>query len=286
MNIIKKINYKYKEINNNYSTLLRGARIIFATLIIIIVYYNLIVFTGDKLIEKGYEFDFGFIFKDKRYMTMISQGYINTVIISVFSLILSVIIGLIIAIMKKSKSYTFKFLAVSFSEIIIGTPLLVQIIIFYYFVGTAFKVDNIYIGNFKIESSYTLGTLILSIFYGAFVAEIFRSGIESIDKQQWESARSLGFTKIQQYRYLIIPQLIKQMLPPLAGQFSLVVKGSALLSVISIAEFTKKIQEVDSMTFKTAELYIYLAIGYLIITIPISIATKYFENRFKIQGDE
>lgn len=153
--------------------------------------------------------------------------------------------------MKKSKSYTFKFLATSFSEII-GTPLLVQIIIFYYFVGTAFRLGDFYIGSFKVDSSYTIGTLILSIFYGAFVAEIFRAGIESIDKQQWESAESLGFTKLQQYRYLIIPQLIKPMLPPLAGQFALVVKGSALLSVIAIAEFTKKIQEIDSMTFKTS----------------------------------
>ena len=270
----------------NKERTIKVLRIIGAILISSFLYFELIRFTGEKLVEKGYTFDFGFIFREPQYFNMMIQGYKNTIIISFFSLILSVILGLIIAIMKKSKSYTLKFLATSFSEIIIGTPLLVQIIIFYYFVGTAFRLGDFYIGSFKVDSSYTIGTLILSIFYGAFVAEIFRAGIESIDKQQWESAESLGFTKLQQYRYLIIPQLIKPMLPPLAGQFALVVKGSALLSVIAIAEFTKKIQEIDSMTFKTAEVYIYLAIGYLIITIPISLITKYFESKFKIQGDE
>ena len=270
----------------NKERTIKVLRIIGAILISSFLYFELIRFTGEKLVEKGYTFDFGFIFREPQYFNMMIQGYKNTIIISFFSLILSVILGLIIAIMKKSKSYTLKFLATSFSEIIIGTPLLVQIIIFYYFVGTAFRLGDFHIGSFKVDSSYTIGTLILSIFYGAFVAEIFRAGIESIDKQQWESAESLGFTKLQQYRYLIIPQLIKPMLPPLAGQYALDVKGPALLSVIAIAEFTKKIQEIDSMTFKTAEVYIYLAIGYLIITIPISLITKYFESKFKIQGDE
>ena len=185
----------------NKEKTIKVLRIIGAILISSFLYFELIRFTGEKLVEKGYTFDFGFIFREPQYFNMMIQGYKNTIIISFFSLILSVILGLIIAIMKKSKSYTLKFLATSFSEIIIGTPLLVQIIIFYYFVGTAFRLGDFHIGSFKVDSSYTIGTLILSIFYGAFVAEIFRAGIESIDKQQWESAESLGFTKLQQYRY-------------------------------------------------------------------------------------
>ena len=235
----------------NKEKTIKVLRIIGAILISSFLYFELIRFTGEKLVEKGYTFDFGFIFREPQYFNMMIQGYKNTIIISFFSLILSVILGLIIAIMKKSKSYTLKFLATSFSEIIIGTPLLVQIIIFYYFVGTAFRLGDFHIGSFKVDSSYTIGTLILSIFYGAFVAEIFRAGIESIDKQQWESAESLGFTKLQQYRYLIIPQLIKPMLTPLAGKFALVLKGSALLSVSPIEGSTIKTQQIDSMTFKS-----------------------------------
>jgi polar amino acid transport system permease protein len=158
-------------------------------------------------------------------------------------------------------------------EIIRGTPLLVQILIFFYIVASAVRLEN----------RYVVGILTLAIFSGAYITEIIRAGIESVGKSQIDSARAIGLTDAQTYRYVVLPQALRQTLPPLAGQFVSLIKDSSLLSIIAISEFTLNAQQVNSYTFSTLESYVPLAVGYLLLTLPISLWTRWLEQRIKFE---
>lgn len=121
---------------------------------------------------------------------------------------------------------------------------------------------------------FLTGMIILALFSGAYLAEIFRAGIESVGKSQWESARAIGLTTLQTYRYVILPQALRRVLPPMTGQFASIIKDSSLLSIIGITEFTNRAQGVFSATYAGLESFIPLGIGYLILTIPISLITR------------
>ena len=205
------------------------------------------------------------------YKQKFINGFIMTVVISFFALILSFIIGLFFAYAQNSKLIILRFFSRFYIEIIRGTPLLVQILIFFY----------VFANNLGFENRYIVGTVILAIFSGAYVCEIIRAAIESIEKEQFETSFSLGMSNYQMYRYIIFPQAFKRMLPSLTGQFASIIKDSSLLSIIAISEFTMNAQEVDSITYSTLESYIPLAIGYLILTYPISYYTKSLENKIK-----
>jgi len=164
-----------------------------------------------------------------------------------------------------------RFLSRFYIETIRGTPLLVQILVFFYVFASALGVENRYIA----------GVVILALFSGAYVTEIIRSGIESIDIEQYDSAKSLGFTPFQTYRYIILPQAYKRIIPPLTGQFASLIKDSSLLSIISIGELTMNAQEVNAYTYSTLESYIPLAVGYLMLTYPISWYAKRLEQKMK-----
>lgn len=197
-------------------------------------------------------------------------GFKMTVFISMVSLLISLLLGIFFAYARHSKIILLNYLSYFYVEIIRGTPFLVQIFIFFYVIGTAFNITNRYVN----------GIVILALFSGAYVTEIIRAGVESIESSQKETAKSIGFTKFQMYRYIIIPQVIKRIMPPLAGQFVSLVKDSSLLSVIAVNEFTKNYQEVDSITFATIENLVLLAIGYLVLTVPISYFSKRLERKF------
>jgi polar amino acid transport system permease protein len=158
-------------------------------------------------------------------------------------------------------------------EIIRGTPLLVQLLIFFYVVATAFGIEN----------RYVVGVLTLSVFSGAYISEVIRAGIESVGESQRDSARAIGLTTVQTYRYVIFPQAIRQILPPLAGQFASLIKDSSLLSIISISEFTFNAQNVSSYTYSNLESYLPLAAGYLVLTLPISLWTQSLERRNRFE---
>ncbi len=113
------------------------------------------------------------------------------------------------------------------------------------------------------------------------MCEIIRAAIESIEVEQYETSISLGMTNYEMYRYIIFPQAFKRMLPALTGQFATIIKDSSLLSIISISEFTMNAQEVNAYTYSTLESYIPLAIGYLLLTYPISFYTNRLEKSIK-----
>jgi polar amino acid transport system permease protein len=154
-----------------------------------------------------------------------------------------------------------------------GTPLLVLILFLYYVVANGMGLQN----------RLVAGILILSLFGGAYLAEMIRAGIESIPASQLESARAIGFTPWQTYRIVIVPQALRQILPPLTGQFASLIKDSSLLSIIAIGEFTLAAQQVNSATYRTLESYLPLALGYLALTLPISLLSKFLEQRFRYE---
>ena len=203
------------------------------------------------------------------YRYKFGSGFLVTLMISFFALAGSLLLGILAALGRRSKILFFHYLASAYIEIIRGTPLLVQILVFFYIIGTAYQLTNRYI----------MGILILSLFAGSYVAEIIRGGLESIPSAQLETARSLCFTRGQTYRYVVIPQLSRIVLPPLTGQFASLVKDSSLLSFIAVNEFTKNVMEADSLNFATFENYFLLAVGYMLITLPISWLTKRLERK-------
>jgi polar amino acid transport system permease protein len=124
------------------------------------------------------------------------------------------------------------------------------------------------------------GALILSIFEGAYIAEIIRGSMLSIDDSQLESARAVGLTRFQTARYVIIPQLVARTLPALTGQFASIIKDSSLLSMISVIELTQTIREISATNFRLFECYIFLGLLYLCLTLPITFVSKRMERRF------
>lgn len=215
----------------------------------------------------SYEFQWDNVW---RYRNSLTNGFLMTIIISLASLVISTLLGLFFGLSQRSSFIPLRMISRIYVEGIRGTPLLVQILIFFYVMANAVGLNNRYVS----------GILIMSLFAGAYIAEIIRSGVESIGNTQRETARSIGLTKRQTYRHIIFPQVITRVLPPLAGQFASLIKDSSLLSIIAIKEFTLAAREINANTFSTLESYIPLAIGYLILTIPISMLTKKLEARF------
>ncbi len=152
-------------------------------------------------------------------------------------------------------------------------PLLVLILVLFYVVANALHITD----------RFLVGVVVLSLFAGAYIAEIIRAGIESVGESQRESARAIGLTTAQTYRYIIFPQALRQVLPPLAGQFASIVKDSSLLSIIGLAEFTYAAQQVNSATYSTLESYLPLALGYLVLTLPISLWSNALRKRMRYE---
>ena len=200
---------------------------------------------------------------------LLLTGLILTLEISALSIILGVIIGLITGLARLSSSPAPKWLAIGYIELIRGTPLLVQIYIFYFFIGQVFGLSN-----------FMAGVLALSFFAGAYIAEIIRAGIQSIHKGQMEAARSLGMNYPQAMRYIILPQAFKRILPPLAGQFISLIKDSSLVGVIALVELTRAGREIGTSTFNYFEVFFTVAVLYLILTFSLSMIVQYLERRF------
>lgn len=193
--------------------------------------------------------------------------------ISLSSLVVSLLIGLLTATARRSRLILLRYLGTLYVELIRGTPLLVQILILFYVIANALKVEN----------RYLVGALALSVFHGAYISEIIRAGIESVGKSQLEAARSVGFDRWQIYRFVIGPLAFRQMLPPLAGEFASLIKDSSLLSIIAVNEFTLAAQQVNARTYSTLESYLPLAVGYLVLTLPIFMLVHRLEEQSRYE---
>jgi len=198
-------------------------------------------------------------------------GLWTTLWLSAVASVFGMIIGLVTGLCRVSNNPTLRGLSVTYIELIRGTPLLVQIFIFYFFLGTVLDISRI-----------VAGISALAIFAGAYVAEIIRAGIQSIPKGQMEAARSLGMNVPQAMIYIILPQAFKRTLPPLAGQFISLIKDSSLVSIIAITDLTKSGREVITSTFATFEIWFVVAFLYLMLTSVLSQFIAWVERRLAV----
>lgn len=206
-----------------------------------------------------------------RYREKFLDGWLMTIALAAAALALSVAIGALAALASRSRFIPLRYATRAYVELARGTPLLVQILIFFYIVADAFHLEN----------RYVVGTVILAFFSGAYLAEIFRAGIESVGKSQLQSARAIGLTERQTFRFVVLPQALRHSLPAMTGQLANLIKDSSLLSIIAISEFTLNAREIDAITSSSFESYFPLAIGYLALTLPIMSLSRYAERRLR-----
>jgi polar amino acid transport system permease protein len=207
------------------------------------------------------------------YWRLFWRGWLGTIGLASTALVASVLIGLLLALGRRSRWLPVRALCLVHVELIRGTPLLSQILILYYGV---FHLAGL-------EHAFTASLVILANFAGAYVSEIIRGGIESVGASQLESARAIGLTPAQTYRHVIFPQALRHTLPALAGQFASLIKDSSLLKIIGFEELTQNAEQVAAFTFSNLESYVPLAIGYLLLTLPISLWSRWLEQRNHFQ---
>lgn len=196
------------------------------------------------------------------------QGIGYTLFLSFFSVILGLTLGVIMALSKMSKNKILNFLATGYIEIIRGTPLLVQVFIIYY--------------NGIIDMGpIVAGIIALSLNSSAYTAEIVRAGIQAVDKGQMEASRSLGMTSGMAMREVILPQAIKNILPALGNEFIVVIKESAVISIIGVGELMRQTNIVRGITFRQIEPLVLVAGIYFVLTFSLSKLLGRFERRLK-----
>jgi len=201
------------------------------------------------------------------------NGLWVTLKISFFAAILTFLIGIPLAFMRLSSYQFLKDIAGVYIAVIRGTPLLVQIFLFYFIVANIFELER-----------FTAGVLSLGIFFGAYTAEVLRGAIQSIDKGQLEASNSLGISYFQAMRHIILPQAFKRALPTLVGEMIALVKDSSLVSVIAITDLTKVGREIVANTFSPFETWIVIALVYLSITFTMSYIGHRLEKRMAAKG--
>jgi polar amino acid transport system permease protein len=195
------------------------------------------------------------------------SGLKVTLQISAISLLLSSFLGLVTALLRMSSLFSARMISRGYLELIRNTPLLVQLFFIYFVVSPVFGI-----------SRFTSAVLALSLFEGAYASEIIRAGILSVHKGQWEAAMSLGLDTYQVYRHVVLPQAIRSMLPPLAGQAISLVKDSALVSTIAIYDLTMQGQAIIAETYLVFELWFVIAAIYLMLTASLSAGVALLER--------
>ena len=198
------------------------------------------------------------------------KGLFVTLDIAWIAMLLTVAIGLATAILRLSDSIVGRAIARIYIEVIRNTPILVQILIFYFIIGRILGIPRLW-----------AGILCLAFYEGAFAAEIIRGAIVAVHKGQWEASRSLGLLTRDMYRDVILPQAIPLMLPPLAGVLVNLVKHSAIVSVIAIFDLTTQARTMVSDTFMAFEVWLTAAAMYLVVTIALSLAVRWLERRYR-----
>ncbi len=237
-----------------------------AALNYLVVCIVIIAVVWASLTAVGITLNFDFI---SQYRIRIWDGFLMTIGISIASLVLSLLLGILVAFGQNTKILPIRYICDLYVKIIRGTPLIVQIYFFYYIIGTAWGIDN----------RILAGIIILSLFSGAYIAEIIRGSMLSVDSGQIEAARAVGFTHSQTLKHVVIPQLVARTLPALTGQAASIIKDSSLLSVIAVIELTQTIREITATNYNFFGGFLFLGALYLLLTLPIMFASKRFEKK-------
>lgn len=208
----------------------------------------------------------------KPYMRLILSGFIWTIFISIIIFFLSFVLGLIMFFTQKNKIPYIRYITGHVTDLMFGTPMLVWVIITYFFIGQAVGID----------SKLFWGVTSLTVYFGPFMMKLYISAYESIDKNQLVVCDLFGFSKVQMYRYVIFPQMIRIMMPPLSGNLATIIKSSSLLYLIGFKELYYNLTTVQAKTFAFTEGFLIMLVLYLIITIPLLRLTSYLEGRIRI----
>jgi len=240
-----------------------------------IAFILLIFFIGYRNLDYNWQWyrvkSFLFTFENGEFTRgLLLDGLMVTLKISSIGLVLSFVIGFLSAFARLSSSPVLKSVSWLYVETIRNTPLLIQIFLFYFVIAPVFNI-----------SAFLSAVIALSLFEGAYSSEIIRSGILSVPKGQYEAAQSIGMSSYGIYIKVIIPQMLRQTLPMLAGQSVSLIKDSALVSTISIYDLTMQGQRIVSETFLTFEIWFAVAVCYLVVTASLSFIIRQFENRLK-----
>jgi polar amino acid transport system permease protein len=206
------------------------------------------------------------------------QGLWLTLKVSFVAIIFGVFIGMFAGLARISTNPALKWTSIGYIELIRGSPLLVQIFIWYFVLGTLINSLLARQGISQVPPLW-FGVAALASFTGAYVAEMVRAGIQSIHRGQTEASRSLGMTYIQSMSHVILPQALRRIIPPLAGQFISLIKDSSLLGIIAIRELTKATREVVTTSLQPFELWFVCALLYLVLTFSLSMILQYVERR-------
>lgn len=200
------------------------------------------------------------------------SGALSTIFISFFSLLLALLVGLCISLMRLSHLKGIRSFATLYVDIFRGTPVLIQILAIYF--GLPF---------FGIRMpAMVAGIISLGLNSGAYIAEMIRGALDSIDKGQMEAARCLGLSYSQAMRRIILPQVVRVVIPPITGEYNSLVKGSSLLSVISIGELTRVGQRIMGLTFRPIEAWVPVALIYFVINYFITRMTSMLEKKLNV----
>ena len=211
-------------------------------------------------------------------LPLLLQGALISLLITVIGVSLGSIIGLIAGLARLSYNKLVRFLGTAYVDFVRGTPLFVQIMLIHF--GIPRMVKLLTDQNFSSDVWIT-AIVSVSINSGAYIAEIFRAGVQSIEKGQMEAARSLGMTHFQAMRYVILPQAFKRVIPPMGNEFIALLKDTSLLSVVGFEELAKKTQMEVARTFATFELWLTAALIYFIMTFTFSRLVDKLERRLK-----
>lgn len=204
------------------------------------------------------------------YAPLLLKGTLLTIALSVCGVLIGTFLGLFIGLEKMVKNKIISAPFVCYIAFFRGTPLFVQILLVH------FGVVPIFLGK---TNGILAGIIALSLNSAAYVAEIVRAGIQSIDKGQMEAARSLGMTHVQAMKYVILPQAFKRMIPPLGNEFVVLIKDSSLVSVVAAPELMYWAQAMDAQYFRVWEPYLTASLIYLILTLSLSFVLHRLERR-------
>ena len=230
------------------------------------------------LSQRGFEAAF-------KYMDMFLEGLVCTVSLSAMTVLFGFMLALVLALMRMAKFKPLNWVAATYVEIFRATPLLVQLFIVYHVLLAGLDLPTWKIFGFIRFERFIPGVIALSLNSGAYLSEIIRSGIQSIDGGQTEAARSLGMTHWQNMQYIVLPQAIKNILPAIANEFVTIIKESSICYTIGVQEIMSAVANVKGATFSIGEPLIIAACVYFCLTFPTSKIIAYFERRMS-RGDK
>ena len=223
--------------------------------------------------------DFGRVLKEASPLLLNGLG--NTVIVALIAIAAGMVLGLISCLFGMSKIKVLKGLSAVYIWIIRGTPMIVQAFLVFFAIPQLIQLIN---PGFRLDA-FTAGSITLSLNAGAYMSEIFRAGIQAIDKGQMEAARSLGLSKAQAMWKIILPQAFKISIPPMVNQFIITVKDTSILSVIGLAEIVNKAKQYVGKTYQFFATYILVAAFYLVVISILMVISKFVEKKFSYESE-